>query len=262
MFDTALCFHYRNQVTFSRRNVGVEVDAMRRRSLIGVLGGAVGEEAEISSHHSKLKKKLQHKPAHRRGKWFSRRVLPGEQAVLGWISCPSHQNNHFKKKNINKAVTVTLWSQQVLNQHDRPPTPSSDSECQAGHAWSQTSGLQRPGGENTEGPVFLSFGPARPGLAWTGPAGPGLLQLGTFSKSLTQSNITGLSWPGPEGLAPAHCLCNHWEFPHAPNLIFSLFSYWCFFFLFGKYDFCLGSPFNYSSVSHSFSIRHPRLSFP
>lgn len=194
-------------------------------------------------------KKFQHKPAHRRGKWFSGPVLPEEQAALLDIMS-SHQNNDFKKK---QAVTLTLWSQQVQDQRDRPMTPSSDSECQAGRTWSQTSGLQRPGGENTEGSVFLSFGPDRPGLAPTGSAWLGVLQLGKSYKSLTQSNITGLSRPGPEGLAPAHCLYNHWEFPHIPNLIFSFFF---------KYVFCLGTPFNYSSVSHSFSIRHPRQSFP
>lgn len=110
-------------------------------------------------------KKLQHKPAHRQGKWFSRPVLPEERAA-----CRPHQNNDLKWKKICKNHKWGCNFNSMISAGPEPPWSTSDSECQAGYRWSQTSGLQRPGGENTEGPVFLSFGPARPGLALTGQA--------------------------------------------------------------------------------------------
>lgn len=117
--------------------------------------------------------------------------------------------------------------------------------------------------------ALARLGPARLSLAWPGPAWStptGHL----FKDCLTQPNITGLSRPAgtwgarTNGNLSPHCLCNHSQFPHVPHLIFT------FFFpivcvcvcVFSLYDFCLRTPFNHSSVSHSFSIRHPRLSFP
>lgn len=58
------------------------------------------------------------------------------------------------------------------------------------------------------------LGLVRPGLAWPSPTGH-LFKEPHF--------ITGQSRPRPEGLAPAPCLCNHWEFPHVANRIFSFF---------------------------------------
>lgn len=175
------------------------------------------------------RKNLQHKPAQRRGKWFSGPVLPEEQAAL--LDIMSSTSKQWK--NLNK------WGcnfNSMISAGPEPPWSTSDSLLWLRvPSWTHMKPNLRAAAasrENTEGPVFLRFGPARPGLAWTGQAWPGLLQLGTFSKSLTQSNITGLSLPGPEGLAPAHCLYNHWEFPHVPNLIFSFFSNWCFSFFF------------------------------